>query len=98
VFDERLGERITEEVIATCHLCGEACDAHTNCRNEACHLLFIQCESCAEKLDGCCSEKCKETYNLPIEAQRLLRKGKIETRNVFKKGRSPVLKHKNNNL
>jgi len=94
VFDERLGERITNEVIATCHLCGEPCDAHTNCKNEACHLLFIQCKSCAEKLNGCCSEACKEIYALPIEEQRTLRKGKIETRNVFKKGRSPVLKHK----
>jgi len=94
VFDERLGERITGEVIAACHLCGAPCDAHTNCKNEACHLLFIQCEKCAEELNGCCTTKCKELYALPLEEQRTLRKGKVEKRNVFKKGRSPVLKHK----
>jgi len=94
VFDERLGERITNEVIATCHLCGKTCDTHTNCKNEACHLLFIQCESCAEKYNGCCSQTCKEIFELPLEEQRMLRKGKNEARNVFKKGRSSVLKHK----
>jgi len=94
VFDERLGERITEEVIAACHLCGKTCDTHTNCKNEACHLLFIQCKSCAEKLNGCCTEQCKKLYALPLEEQRVLRKGKKESRNVFKKGRSPVLRHK----
>ena len=26
VFDERLGERITEEMIAHCHHCGKPCD------------------------------------------------------------------------
>jgi len=94
VFDERLGERITNEVIATCHLCGKTCDTHTNCKNEACHLLFIQCESCAERYNGCCSQTCKEIFELPLEEQRMLRKGKNEARNVFKKGRSSVLKHK----
>ena len=45
VFDERRGERISEDVIAQCHQCGAACDTHVNCVNEACHLLFIQCEA-----------------------------------------------------
>lgn len=94
VFDERLGERISEEIIAQCHQCGEACDSHTNCKNEACHLLFIQCETCAKKLDGCCTTDCQSIYHLPIEEQRELRKGKIEKRNIFKKGRSEVLKFK----
>lgn len=61
VFDERLGERITDEVIAHCHQCGAACDTHTNCANDSCHLLFIQCPDCATKYEGCCSEHCKET-------------------------------------
>jgi len=70
------------------------CDLHTNCKNEACHLLFIQCDSCAEKLQGCCSKDCQTVYALPEDEQRALRKGKIEKRNVFKKGRSEVLKYK----
>lgn len=60
VFDNRLGERITDDVIAKCHQCGKPCDTHTNCKNDACHKLFIQCESCAAEMDGCCCEECKK--------------------------------------
>src|SRR5699024_1198300 len=31
VFDNRLGERISDEIIAKCHQCGKPCDTHTNC-------------------------------------------------------------------
>ncbi|HXB94986.1 MAG TPA: rhodanese-related sulfurtransferase, partial [Puia sp.] len=65
VFDERLGERISGEVIAHCHQCGRPADTHTNCRNEACHLLFIQCPVCAEQYEGCCSPVCQEEMHLP---------------------------------
>jgi len=75
VFDERLGERITEDVLANCYLCKDACDRHTNCKNVACNLLFIQCESCAEGLEGCCSTACQKINALDEEAQRDLRKG-----------------------
>ena len=75
VFDDRLGERITEDVIANCHQCGEPCDSHTNCLNDGCHLLFIQCVACAEKYNKCCSEECKTVYELPEEIQKELRKG-----------------------
>ncbi len=94
VFDERLGERISDDIISVCHQCGEPCDDHTNCINEACHLLFIQCDKCAEKMQGCCTEECKEIINLPEDQQKELRKGKKEKRNVFKKGRSEALKYK----
>ena len=93
VFDKRLGERISDDVIAVCHQCGEPCDDHTNCKNEGCHLLFIQCKSCAEKYNGCCSDECQDFIALPIEKQRELRKGQ-PARNVYKKGRSPKLKYK----
>ena len=94
VFDERRGERITEEIIAQCHQCGAACDTHVNCANEACHLLFIQCEACGEKMQSCCSDPCKEIIQLPIEEQRALRKGTHNSNKIFKKGRSEVLKFK----
>ncbi len=87
VFDERLGERITQDIIAVCHQCGHACDDHTNCKNDGCHLLFIQCKACAEKYNACCSEQCKNIIALPIEEQRELRKGINKGRQVFKKGR-----------
>ena len=94
VFDERRGERISEDVIAKCHQCGDACDTHVNCVNEACHLLFIQCESCQEKMDQCCSTACQEIAALPLEEQRKLRKGQHNSNKIFKKGRSEVLKFK----
>lgn len=87
VFDNRLGERITEEIIAHCHQCGTPCDTHINCENEGCHLLFIQCNSCREKMKGCCSEACRETLHLPLERQKELRSGIDRGRNVFNKSR-----------
>lgn len=95
VFDNRLGERISDEVIATCHQCGEPADVHTNCCNEGCHLLFIQCEKCAAKYEGCCSTACQEVIHLPEETQKELRKGIVKGQHVFNKSRQrlrPVLK------
>jgi UPF0176 protein len=94
VFDHRRGERITDDIIAQCHQCGELCDTHVNCANEACHLLFIQCEACAAKMNDCCSDQCKEIHELPYEEQKRLRKGKDVSNKIFKKGRSEVLKFK----
>ena len=95
VFDHRRAERISDDVIAHCHQCGTACDTHVNCANEACHLLFIQCPTCANAMDDCCSEECKRVHNLPYEEQKALRKGKTVSNKIFKKGRSEVLKYKN---
>jgi UPF0176 protein len=88
VFDERLGERISPDIISVCHQCGNPCDDHTNCKNDGCHLLFIQCQACTEKYNGCCSSECTEIVALPEEQQRELRKGINKGRQVFKKGRS----------
>ncbi len=85
VFDDRLGERITEDVIAHCHQCGKPCDTHTNCKNDGCHLLFIQCSNCADEFNGCCSEECKDTIHLPKERQEAIRKGIDKGRNIFNK-------------
>jgi len=87
VFDERLGEQISGEVIAHCHQCGKPADTHTNCKNSACHLLFIQCTECVGKFDGCCSRSCQEIYNLPEKEQKLLRKGKLYDHKSFNKSR-----------
>lgn len=87
VFDGRLGEKIGTEVISVCHQCGKTCDTHSNCANEGCHLLFIQCTSCAEKYNGCCSAACTATYNLPEEERKILRKGARNGLMVFNKSR-----------
>jgi UPF0176 protein len=88
VFDDRLGERITEEVIARCHQCGQPADTHVNCANEGCHLLFIQCDECKQKYEGCCSQECLDFIHLPIEQQKELRKGIDKGRNIFNKSRA----------
>ena len=92
VFDERLGERITEDIISKCHQCGKPCDDHTNCKNDGCHLLFIQCEDCAGKFNNCCSTECADILTLPAEKQKEIRKGINKGRQVFKKGRVEQIK------
>jgi UPF0176 protein len=87
VFDERLGERISDDIIAKCHQCGQPADTHTNCANEACHLLFIQCENCKQEMKGCCSEECIAVHELPEEIQKELRKGIDKGNMIFNKSR-----------
>lgn len=87
VFDNRLGERITNDIIAKCHQCGDVCDTHTNCANDGCHLLFIQCPQCAEKYQGCCSEPCLETLHLPKERQKAIRQGIDHGQHIFNKSK-----------
>ena len=88
VFDQRLGERVTEEIIACCHQCGKPADTHTNCVNDACHLLFIQCDECRELMEGTCSKECLDFIHLPAEEQKAIRSGIDKGRNVFNKSKS----------
>ncbi|WP_242083744.1 rhodanese-related sulfurtransferase [Aestuariivivens sediminis] len=94
VFDDRRAERISPDVIANCHQCGKPFDVHTNCANEACHLLFIQCDQCKEEMNNCCSATCKEIHELPYEEQKALRKGQGNSNDIFKKGRADHLPYK----
>lgn len=87
VFDNRLGEKIGSEIISQCHQCGKPCDEHTNCKNDGCHLLFIQCKECAARYDGCCTHECQEIYNMPEGEQKELRKGQMNGRMVFNKSK-----------
>ena len=95
VFDHRLGERITDDIVSQCHQCGKPCDNHTNCANDGCHLLFIQCDDCKAAMENCCSTECLETIHLPLNEQVKLRKGKEVGNKVFRKGKSEALKFKN---
>jgi len=87
VFDERINERITDDIIASCHHCGEPFDDHSNCKNKACNLLFIQCPKCAQKYSSTCSVECQTIAALPEEELRALRKGKDTGVRIFSKGR-----------
>jgi UPF0176 protein len=88
VFDNRMGERITEDVIAQCHQCGQPADVHVNCANDGCHLLFIQCPACAEKYQGTCSEACHQVIQLPEEEQKAARRGIEKGVHTFNKSRA----------
>lgn len=94
VFDNRLGERITADIVSQCHQCGKPCDNHTNCENDGCHLLFIQCDECKVAMENCCSTECLETIHLPLVEQVKLRTGKQVGNKVFRKGKSESLKFK----
>ena len=90
VFDDRMGERITEEVLSTCHQCGAECDTHTNCINDSCHLLFIQCDACREKYNNCCSDDCMEHMKLSEEDRKAWRKGKENKKMYFNKSKQKL--------
>jgi len=94
VFDNRLGERITDDIISQCHQCGKPCDNHTNCENDGCHLLFIQCDDCKTAMENCCSTECLEIIHMPLVDQVRLRTGKQVGNKVFRKGKSENLKFK----
>jgi UPF0176 protein len=94
VFDHRRAETITDHVVSNCHQCGSPSNVHTNCANEACHLLFIQCDACSGKMENTCSTDCQEVIQLSFETQKELRKGKGNSNKIFKKGRSEVLRFK----
>jgi UPF0176 protein len=92
VFDDRLGERITADVLANCHICGKPADSHVNCRNDACHLLFIQCDECQHSLNGCCSSACQDQLKLPDEERRKIRQGVDRGQHIFNKSRQRLNK------
>jgi len=94
VFDHRLGERITDDIVSQCHQCGKPCDNHTNCENEGCHLLFIQCDACKAVMENCCSVECQEIIHLPMDEQIRLRRGVSVGNKIFRKGKSDKLKFK----
>lgn len=94
VFDERLGERISDDIISFCHLCtAEKSDTHYHCKNQFCHVLYLGCKSCVKTKKGYCSVWCRGYDLLPIRLQKFLAKlRKDENKAQFKKNRLK-LKH-----
>lgn len=85
VFDERLAESIGDEVISSCHQCGKPCDSHTNCANTECHLLFIQCPECKERMENCCTPECIEISKM---SKAELQKLRVQNDQVLSKNRT----------
>ena len=72
VFDERLGERIGDEIISTCHLCGDTpSDTHYHCKFEPCHVLYLGCDDCVAQKNGYCSYTCEALDHLPAKIKKL---------------------------
>jgi UPF0176 protein len=89
VFDERLGERIGDEVISTCHLCEHVkTDQYRHCRNQACHVLHLACDRCAQDRGGYCSVRCRVFDALPERLKKWLTRNAYQQKSVqYKKRR-----------
>lgn len=87
VFDERLGERVSDEIISDCHLCQKIkCDDHFDCTNKRCNVLFIGCEKCMQKMGGFCSMRCKMLEGKPQWLQNVFMRSPRKTHGkIFKK-------------
>ena len=94
VFDERLSEKISNDIIAKCHQCDKPCDTHTNCANNHCHLLFIQCTDCQKKYDGCCTPHCQNVIKLSKDQQKEIYRGEKYSYNkqIYRSRLRPKLK------
>ena len=87
MFDHRRAEKISDDVIANCHQCGNPCDNHVNCANEACHLLFIQCNDCSEKMERLLAlQNVKRSFNCHIRSRKNSEKELMLAIKFLKKG------------
>ncbi len=87
VFDERMGERVGDEIISNCQICEKVkCDDYTHCKNTSCHVLFICCADCKNKLNNYCSKICHICDKFPKKInQFFVGKDKQKHKNQFKK-------------
>ena len=77
VFDDRLTVPVNPknlEPIAVCEISGKPADTYLNCANMECNKLFVVCEEAAIKMEGCCSEECKNSeYRRPFDPENAFR-------------------------
>lgn len=87
VFDERLGEKIGDEIISDCQVCENVkCDDYTHCKNQFCHILFIGCQDCIKKYDGYCSWSCMVCDKLPKSLNKFfIRADRQKHKNQYRK-------------
>jgi UPF0176 protein len=70
VFDNRMGSRITADVLASCDQCGKPSDNVVNCANDKCHVRFIQCNECRAKYRSCCCAACSAAVSDDVLEQK----------------------------
>jgi UPF0176 protein len=87
VFDERMGEKIGDEIISDCQVCEKVkCDDYTHCKNQFCHVLFIGCPACIKKREGYCSRTCQVFDKMPKKLnQFFIRADRQKHENQYKK-------------
>ena len=95
VFDERMGARITSDILSTCETCGSDSDLFTNCDNFNCHIRFIQCPRCKVKYNGCCCMYCKKDYENALHKEAL--EGQLEIIAKSKNSNAMIPRKSNNN-
>ncbi len=97
VFDERMGEKVGDEIIAVCQVCETAkCDDYVHCKNTACHVLFICCEGCQKKLKGYCGRICNICDKFPRKLNEFfVGPDKQKHKNQFKKHYKRFAEYKN---
>jgi UPF0176 protein len=83
VFDARLAEPVTSDVLGKCYTCKSPADSYRNCASDLCHALFIQCTSCADTTLGTCSPGCHSVAALPMSERITLRKNRKATFKVL---------------
>ena len=80
VFDGRITQKVTDDILGSCDHCGAANDDFTNCRNANCSKQIIVCDACIDTYHNTCSPGCAE----------LVRTNQVTLRSVPKKV-SPLL-------
>jgi len=77
VFDDRLVVPVNEddmEPIAKCEITGKPADTYINCANMECNKLFVCSKEGAIKMEGCCSEECRQSdYKRPFDPENAFR-------------------------
>jgi len=69
VFDGRISQKVTDDILATCDHCHKPNDEYTNCINAQCNRQVIVCESCIDSYHNSCGDTCAElvrTHKVPL--------------------------------
>lgn len=99
VFDGRMGEVVTNDLLYQCINCGQPCNTQTDCSNVSCPRLFddrmfVQCEDCATFMNGACSDTCKESVKISgVLPEQSLKPTRAKSEGLFKRIETPGEKY-----
>lgn len=58
IFDNRLHQQLTKDILGTCEQCSSASYLYRNCMNAMCGRIYLLCDTCRAMWIGCCSYSC----------------------------------------